>query len=205
MEYLHGRIYKLTMTNCLFFYFGSTTRTLRERFQEHKQDSKRRPSQKKYQKFTYEKFCAKEIQIELVEEVVVHNVDELHDVEKRYIQCEVNNLNCLNSYIPNHRLTKEERKEYAKNYHIQNFEQIKEQKKKYYQQKKDNISNRNVKYYNDNKDYYHELSHEYYLNNKDIINQRLKCDCGSEVLKRHMIRHQKTKKHQDGITSQQNN
>ena len=158
-QYIHGRIYKLTSKTSSYFYFGSTTQSLRQRFKGHKNDSKEQTERKIFQEFTYEKFCENDIQIELVEEVIVHSKKELFEVEKRYVQCEINNLHCLNSYLPQR--TDEEKKEYCrktqkKYYHEKNEEQL------------DRIKKQSQKYYQENKEQKKKYQQEYRLKNKPI-------------------------------------
>ena len=38
---------------------------------------------------------------------------------------------------------------------------------------------------------------EYQKNNKLKINEKVKCECGCEIVKQHLKRHQATKKHLD--------
>ena len=45
--------------------------------------------------------------------------------------------------------------------------------------------------YQERKDYFKI----YRQNNKDKINEIIKCSCGSEITKQHLLRHLKTKKH----------
>ena len=109
MDYIHGRIYKLTSKSSPCFYFGSTIQSLRQRFIEHRNDSKR-SNRKLFCEFTFEKFYNNEISIELIEECIVYNEKELREIEKRYIQCEISNVNCLNSNITG--LTEEEQRDH---------------------------------------------------------------------------------------------
>ena len=129
-EYIHGRIYRLFEINTNFFYIGSTSKSLRQRLQGHKGNSKIHPERRMFEIFTHEKFCQNVIEIELLEEVIVHSIKELREVEKRYVQSEINNLNCLNESMPLQ--TKEERKEYKQKYNNDHKEESREYKKKWY-------------------------------------------------------------------------
>jgi len=129
-NYIHGRIYKLTSKSSPCFYFGSTIQSLRQRFIEHRNDSKR-SNRKLFCEFTFEKFYNNEISIELIEECIVNNEKELREIEKRYIQCEISNVNCLNSNITG--LTEEEQRDhiiqsYRKYYN--NHKEVKNEKLK---------------------------------------------------------------------------
>ena len=98
---------------------------------------------------------------------------------------------------------KDKIKEYKKEYKIENIEKIREYQKRYYQE-----------YYEKNKQkekerltQYRRLnpkkSKDYYNNNKSKILENMKekidCDCGCEVNKTNLKRHQTTKKHIDLI------
>ena len=124
-NYIHGRIYKLTSKSSPCFYFGSTIQSLRQRFIEHRNDSKR-SNRKLFCEFTFEKFYNNEISIELIEECIVNNEKELREIEKRYIQCEISNVNCLNSNITG--LTEEEQKDQNIKYWRKYYNNHKEEK-----------------------------------------------------------------------------
>ena len=206
-QYIHGRIYKLTSKTSSYFYFGSTTQSLRQRFKGHKNDSKEQTERKIFQEFTYEKFCENDIQIELVEEVIVHSKKELFEVEKRYVQCEINNLHCLNSYLPQR--TDEEEKEYCrkmgKTYYDKNKDIINEKQHERYQKNKEKINEQTKKYYEKTKDRWSEYSKEYYLKNKDQLNAPVKCECGGEFQRKGISRHKKSIQHQNWEALQNNN
>jgi len=125
-NYIHGRIYKLVSKTSPYFYFGSTMQTLRQRFNEHKYKSKIYKNSKLYQQFSYQNFSNNEILIQLIEECIFKNEKELREIENRYIQCEISNINCLNSFLTG--LNEEEQRD-----------QNKHKCKKYYQQNKQKI------------------------------------------------------------------
>ena len=191
-QYIHGRIYKLTSKTSSYFYFGSTTQSLRDRFIHHKSHSKERKNMKVFQTFTYEKFCENDILIELVEEVIVHSKKELFEVEKRYVQCEINNLHCLNSYLPQR--TDEEEKEYCR-----------KMGKTYYDKNKDIIK----EYKNKNRDHIKEYNSEYNNKNKELLREKsrqiIKCECGGEFQRKGISRHKKSIQHQNWEALQNNN
>ena len=88
----------------------------------------------------------------------------------------------------NHRtLCKERRKE-----------QQKQHQKTYYEKNKDEINDKKKQYFKDHPDKLTEKSQKYYEKHKDEIREKQKTKdkcplCDSEVLKRHMKRHQRSK------------
>ena len=90
---------------------------------------------------------------------------------------------------------REDNIEYIKEYYENNKEDIKEQKKQYYAINKEDIKEQKKQYYENNK----EHKKQYYENNKDRIAHRnakkIKCECGCDVTRNQLTRHQRTKKH----------
>ena len=184
MALIRGTIYKLSDDEG-YFYFGSTTRSLRDRFMSHKSDSKH-AKRKTYEQFTYEKFCQKKIIIEVVEEVVVENEIELRKIENIYITRYRNDMKLLNeikSYS-----SEEEKKEYKKQYN---------QQEKY--------RNYKLKYNNDNREAKNEKQRNYRTDHIEEIKRKGKetiiCECGSQVTKINLKRHNKSQFHQDFIAN----
>ena len=89
------------------------------------------------------------------------------------------NMNTINSFR-----TEEEITEYKK-----------ENGKAYRQSNKSKIQEKNKKYYESNKPKIQEQMKDYREANKDKINGKVTCECGCEVVKRCLKRHQVTKKH----------
>jgi len=78
-----------------------------------------------------------------------------------------------------------------KEYREANKEQIKEQSKEYREANKEKIK----EYRKANKEIINEIQKKYYENNKEKIYEKVICDnCGCEITKNHLKRHQKTKK-----------
>jgi len=73
-------------------------------------------------------------------------------------------------------------KEYNKEYKKNNKEQVKEQVKEYQKNNKLKIQ---------------EHRKDYYESNKQEINEKVKCECGCEIVKQNLNRHQATTKHLD--------
>ena len=185
-----GKIYK--MENEYGIYYGSTTKSLKERLRGHKSDAKTKNKNK---------VCTSRIlfqndaipKIQLIEEIEFDDIKELWDREAYYIR----NLECINKYIPNR--TK-------KQWIEDNKQQIAKQKKKKYEINKGKILEQKKQYYLDNKKKKLEYRKDHYEANKHIINEKAKikisCQCGSIVRKSDFAQHCKSKKHQNFINSQ---
>ena len=138
---------------------------------------------------------------------------ELLELERYYIKTLKSNLN---SQIPtrtdkeyredNKDKIKEQKKEHYENnkekilekqkvYQKDNKEQIKEQRKQWYEDNKEQMKENQKKWYENNKD----KRKEYCDNNREKINkkqnEKIICDiCNSIVIKRNLLRHQRTNK-----------
>jgi DNA anti-recombination protein RmuC len=90
---------------------------------------------------------------------------------------------------------KEKIQEYAKEYRDNNKEKIKE----YNETNKEKLKEYNKEYNEKHKEKIKENKKEYYETNKSTIlknmKELVKCECGCEVIKKVLKRHQKTKKH----------
>ena len=127
MNYQNGKIYRLIAEDN-YFYLGSTIKDLKERFWNHKADSKRRPNNKKASHFC--KIGWDKVKIELVENFPCNSRKELLDREQEHIEQNKVNPLCLNTY--NTFLTKEEKnKRDLERYYEKKDEILKAQKKKY--------------------------------------------------------------------------
>ena len=103
-------------------------------------------------------------------------------------------------------LTEEDSKKLKKEYYKRNKPKILEYKKEYRENNKPKIQEKNKEYRESHKtkiQEYREFNkpkmQEYHKNNKAKINARIKCECGCDVIKRNLKRHQSTKKHLDII------
>jgi len=97
--------------------------------------------------------------------------------------------------------TKNEITEYHTNYYESNKPKIQERMKEYQKNNKPKIQEYHKEYhkeyYKSNKEKLQERHKEYQKNNKPKINEKVKCECGCDVMKRYLKRHQATKKHLD--------
>jgi len=120
-------------------------------------------------------------------------------------------MNTNNSFRTKDEIT-EYRKEYDTNYYENNKEKLQQQMKEYRESNKPKIQEINKEYYETNKqkiqEHYKEYREEnktkiqeqkkkYREANKSKINAKVKCECGCEINKSHLNRHQATKKHLD--------
>jgi hypothetical protein len=98
--------------------------------------------------------------------------------------------------------------EYQKEYREHNEDKLSNYRKTYYEQNKDEISDKNKKYRYEHKLEKAEIDRKFYEKNKEKILQLKKeiiiCECGCNVSKRNIIRHQQTKKHLDLINLNSN-
>jgi hypothetical protein len=101
-----GIIYVLKFSDSKF-YIGSTKSKIYDRFYIHKRDLLRGQTSKLYNHW---RFVGTIPEIEIIEEVEINSLTELHTLEKEYILSFLQDENCLNTYRP--MLTDDERKAY---------------------------------------------------------------------------------------------
>ena len=75
----------------------------------------------------------------------------------------------------------------------------KEYNKEFYEANKPKIQEYHKEYYEANKQKIQERSKDYRDNNKLKLNEKVKCECGCEINKSHLNRHQATTKHLDKL------
>ena len=102
--------------------------------------------------------------IELLSEVKVNNKAELHKIEGDWIRKLDTFNNGLNGQIPNR-----DKKEYNKQYQLDNKGKIVNYKKQYYKNNKDKFDERHKQYYQKNKDKIVKQCKQYRQNNKNKI------------------------------------
>ena len=171
-DYTKGQIYKLVNDELGLTYYGSTIQPLHKRLHLHK--IKLNCSSKIL-------FTEGKCKIYLVEEYPCDNKRQLEQRERYYIE----NNECLNKRIPCR--TKDELKEYKKQYNEENKERINEKCKQYYEENKD----KKKQYYKE----YREKNKEYYKQHREDNKEKITCECGSIVSRQHMLRHKTSKKH----------
>jgi hypothetical protein len=178
-NYLNGKIYTIRFYNSNEIYIGSTIQSLSNRLAGHRKknqcSSVKNIIEEKYNNNWG--ICY----IELYENYSCNNREELHKREGEIIREFKTNDNyiCLNQVITNR--TKKER----------------------YENNKDEILNKCKEWEKNNKEYRQEYHKYKYENNKDKINEKIICECGCEIYKRSLKKHQQTKKHLNQVA--QNN
>ena len=204
-RYKNSKIYKLTDGE--YFYIGSTCLQLHKRLYYHKKDAERRPQCKVYQIFTYDRFQNNEIKIILIESFQFDNKEELLREEDKHIQLHYNNEKLLNSIHAIFNL--EKKKEWEKQYRIENRDELIKKYTQYYKQNRDSLLIKKKEYYNVNKDYFNEYDKIRNQNSDRKIKRNMQgekkvtCVCGLEIRHDSMSKHRKSKKHLDFINNQQ--
>ena len=216
-DYSKGTIYMLEPTIEYEegdIYYGSTTQPLYKRFYGHKKDFKYNNGVKS--KVLFEKYGIENIKIILIKSYSCENKKELEAEEAKYIR----ENKCVNMCIPgrskkeydkvNREQNKQKMSEYDKKYYENNKEKIKENAKNYYENnmhkkkeydkeyRKINIEKKkeyDKKYNENNKQKRAEYFKLYREANKEKLKEKIKCECGCEVVKTRLKEHQKRKKH----------
>lgn len=198
VNYNNGKIYKIE-PKCEHeegdVYIGSTTKNyLSQRMNNHRSMYKRWKNEKVNKHVRsydlFDKYGLENCEIILVEIVNCETKEQLHAREKYYIK----SMQCVNKTIPLRTSTeyyesiKDKKIEYNKTRYSENAvvrEKILEQNKKYQIRNQEAIA--------DKKKLYRE-------NNKEAIKLKKQenetCECGCEVRKDKLPRHQRTKKHE---------
>ena len=184
-DYQQGKIYRLVSNKTADVYYGSTTRSLTHRRNQHKN---------KTDCSSHKMFADDAIvTIVLVEYFPCNTKMELNARELFFIE---NNpcINMIKPFITQLPYLNEDgtiNKEHCKEYREAN----KEHYKKYYQDNKEQIKEHRKEYRESNK----EHIKEYRDANKDTESERRKqkivCDCGATVSLHHISRHKKTAIH----------
>ena len=181
-DYSKGKLYKITNNYNDDVYVGSTCDRLVKRFSKHKCDARYEKNQDRPLYVLINEIGFERFRIQLIEEYVCEDKYQLRQREGHFIR----EIGTLNKKIAGRDMKQwrkenpEYNKQYNKEYRENNTEQIKE-------------------YRENNKDNAKETFKKYYENNKKRISEQHKektiCECGCEIIKMHLSRHIKTKKH----------
>ncbi len=125
----------------------------------------------------------------------LENKEQIIERTKQYYN--QNKEQILERHKRNYELNKEKITERQKQHYEQNKERLAEQKKQYREQNKERIAEYHKQHYKQNKELITERQKQYYEQNKEQKKQKITCDCGCIIRKDILIRHQRTKKHQD--------
>ena len=132
-------------------------------------------------------------------EVEKYPCNDKREAERR--ECEVMKelkaiMNTYKSYVSEEEIKVRDIKK-AKEYYQENKSKIEKYKKEYSIKHKDEIKKYKNEWYEKNKEKVIKKVNEKYEKNKEKLNEKLVCECGCEVIKQYLKRHQSTKKHID--------
>lgn len=188
--YQNSKIYKIESNKTPQIYIGSTTRSLKTRFAEHKSKYKNLKDIGNCSSSDIIKYG--DARITLIEEYKCDSQEELHKREGYFIK---NSVNCVNSYIagrtPHEYFEdfKDKRAEYFKQYNYNRKDSKKIYNDKYRIKNDEIIKKQRQDTRANNLDEIRKKEREYYHNNK------ITCICGVSINKREIKRHEKTLKH----------
>jgi len=121
--------------------------------------------------------------------------DEIQEYDKEYRENNKHKIQeRMKEYHENNKLKIQERK---KEYRENNKLKIQEREKEYRDNNKLKIQKKDKDYYENNKPKIQEYQKEYRESNKLKLNEKVKCECGCEISKSNLNRHQATTKHLD--------
>ena len=217
-----GYIYRIKHKVLNLYYYGSTEKTLGERWCKHMDDYKHKGGICLYKYFDL--FNVEDFYIHFVDLVKFENKSELLEREQWFID----NFECVNdrnAWGYNLKRKKENKKKYRaenrdrigeyqkqyrnenkdrlgenqKQYYEKNKEKISENRKQYHDENKEKISEYQKKYREKNKDRFNKISRKYYAENKEAISKKNKekiiCECGCSIRRSAISRHRKSNKH----------
>jgi len=196
-NYANGKIYKIWSTQTEQIYIGSTCTALCSRLAKHRNNFKQYKVGKRGYMTSFEILKYGDAKIELIEDFKTDRREQLTAREGHYIRT----LNCVNKRIENrtkkeyYEANKDEIKEHKKQYYEDNKDKIKEYKKQYYEDNKEKLKEKRRKYREQNKEKIKKKDKQYYEQNKEKYRVKIKCECGSVVIKNNLTRHKRSKKH----------
>jgi hypothetical protein len=206
-DYSKGKIYKIEAEGTAEIYIGSTIKLLCQRMASHRSEYKRWKASGKggCKSFDlFDKYGLENCKIVLIELYTCSCKAELErregELQKQLLGKGLVNQNIAGRSLNEWReVNKDKINEQKKQYNEANKDKIKEQCKVYRQKNVDKIKEQKKLYREIYKDKIKESRKNYYEINKDKIkeysSQKIKCDCGCEIRKDFLIKHQKTKKH----------
>ena len=195
-DYKKGQIYRIVCNITGKIYVGSTIQSLSCRLTEHRSQYKKFKEGETVKKKYVTSFQIIEqgnYEIVLIEKFPCESKTELHRRERHFIE----NLQCVNKVIPTRTY---------KEWCVDNKEKIVEQDKMYYQANKKHFreyyqanKEQTKQYQEENKEHIKKYREAYYEKNKEQIavkgKEKVKCECGCEVTKYNLTKHQQTEKH----------
>ena len=209
-DYSKTSIYKIqSIDNPELLYVGSTT-DFTKRKNRHKSRCNK-PNDKGYNLKLYKMMRDNGgwdmFNMVIVKEFPCENKRQAEAEEDRIIRETKSNMNMRRAYVSHDELLEQKKKYREQNIERmkQYYEQNKEYYKQYREQNKEQIAERNKQYYEQNKEQIVERKKQYYEQNKEQIveqhkqygKQKITCDCGCIIRRDSMIKHKRSKKHQD--------
>ena len=175
-NYQNGKIYKIVCNITNEIYVGSTTLSLSERLRQHTNHYKCYLNNKSHNYSSFVIIERGNYDIVLLENYPCETKEQLLMRERYYFDT----LNCINKFRPI--FTKNEYKDYNKQYRIENKEKLKDYNKQYGIENREKIS---------------EQKKQYSIENRDKITELFNCECGGKYQKQHKSRHFKSERHQN--------
>ena len=124
----------------------------------------------------------KMVQLGTREQLTKRNAEQIEEQYRQELKANLNSKKCF--------ITDDQKRE---------IEKIRNQN--YYEENKDKLKEYIQNYYEANKDKILEYHQNYYEVNKDRINEKVNCDCGCEVSRTNLLRHQKSKRHLNNMNN----
>jgi ATP-dependent helicase YprA (DUF1998 family) len=181
-DYSQGKIYKIISSECDLVYYGSTVDPLNVRLNIHKGTYNMYLKGNHHYVTSFGIIEKGNYEIVLVENYPCNSKKELRLREGEYIK----NNQCVNHNVAGR--TPEE-------YYEDNHERILNQRKEYREKNREIIRHKLKEYNEENREKINQRQRDYNKLNREKINQKIICNiCGSEISKRYLSRHQKTKK-----------
>ncbi len=165
-----GRIYKISSLQTDNVYIGSTKNDIEKRLKQHKWDYNKFLNNKSHYTTSFEIIKYNDAIIELLEEIEYDDKKKLYERERYFIEALKNTVNKLRPTI-----SKEDKKEFFKQYYIEKQEIFKDKRRKNYIDNREKI--------------------------KDKQNEKCVCICGKRYSRCNKLYHNKTKKHITYITN----
>ena len=169
VNYQNGKIYKIVNDVNDDIYIGSTCNPLWSRFACHKSYTKLEQQKNRKLYKTMLEIGVEHFKIILIEVFKCDTKDELRAREDFFIRTIKPSLNSANAVR-----TKEDVREYKKEYQNLNKERLSEENKQYYIENKETFSEKRAEYYEKNKEKISASGAIYRENNKEIISERKK-------------------------------
>ena len=190
-KYQNSKIYKLVSDKLDLVYYGSTTRTLKQRLTCHKSNYKRYLKGKTNYGTSFELLELGDARIILVEDFPCERKEDLLARERFYIESNT----CVNKNIPG-RTEKEWREK--------NKEILLEKRREYIKQNSEKLKKEFKEWANNNKEHNKEIHKKYYQDNREKISERrrrkLTCECGRVISFGSKAKHKKSLIHQELIS-----